>query len=380
MLYDAGNLTLNLAEEALADGWMLKDATPWNILYSGGRAVFCDILSFEPKSRSGIWCAYAQFQRTFLLPLYAYARHAWPVHASFLELRDGIAPSTLEPVVRGWRRWAPFELQTIILPTKLALGVAERRDHASVVAPMMATIDNQKLSDFIFRRSFLRLQDQLAAVRPPVRKSSQWSNYANNLQHYDSSDREIKSAFVRSALSQTGAGSVLDIGCNVGEYSFMAATQGAAVTAADFDVAALETLYERVKRDHLPITPVVLNFARPTPAVGWNNREVDSFLDRARGRFRVVMMLGLLHHLIVTERIPLKFIVEVIFELESAFLLIEWISPQDTRFRQIANTHGDLYQNLTEVFFEGILAAHYKILERVPLRTKTRVLYFCKRR
>ena len=52
----ASDLTLHLCEEALADGWMLKDATPLNVLFLGTRPIFVDILSFErrdPQSSSG---------------------------------------------------------------------------------------------------------------------------------------------------------------------------------------------------------------------------------------------------------------------------------------------------------------------------------------
>jgi len=380
MLYEAGELSLDLAEEALADGWMLKDATPWNVLYSNGRPVFCDVLSFEPRTASGIWYAYAQFQRTFVLPLYAHDRHAWPVHAIFLDRRDGLDPLALAPVVRGWRRWAPFEFQTIILPARLSLRAAVQHEGMATEILAKNETSNQQLADFILHRSFRRLRKQLHAVRPRTEKISQWTNYENDLHHYSAKDHEMKSAFVHAALSRVGAGRVLDIGANTGEYSLMAADQGASVVAADFDVAALDRLYERIKVKRSLITPVVFNIARPTPALGWDNREIDSFLVRARGQFRMIMMLALLHHLVVTERVPLEFIVKLFFDLEAPFLLIEWVSPEDSRFRQIARTHGDLYANLSEEVFERELEVHFRIAERLPLSSKTRTLYLAKRR
>lgn len=379
MLYDAGQLTLNLAEEALAEGWMLKDATPWNVLFSDGRPVFCDVLSFEPRGASGIWNAYAQFQRTFVLPLYAHKRHAWPVHSIFLDQREGIDPSVLAPAIRGWRRWAPLELQTIILPAKLSHRPVVQDNRAVVETSVKNEAYNQQLADFVLRRSFRRLRNQLDAVRPHGEGVTQWTHYEKDLQHYSDEDHEIKFNFVRAALSKAGTGRVLDIGANSGEYSLMAAAQGASVVAADFDVSAIDKLYGRAKAGRLPITPMVLNIARPTPAVGWDNQEVDSFLVRARGQFRMVMVLALLHHLIVTERVPLEFVVRLLFDLEAPFLLIEWVSPSDSRFRQIASTHGDLYANLSDATFERALERHFCIVERMPV-SKTRKLYLCERR
>src|SRR3989442_1355157 len=70
MLHAAAVLTLDLALEALKGGYQLKDATPCNILFRGAEPVFVDVLSFEPRTPGQtIWTAYAQFVRTFLLPL-----------------------------------------------------------------------------------------------------------------------------------------------------------------------------------------------------------------------------------------------------------------------------------------------------------------------
>lgn len=48
MLKDAALLQLKLLETSLEDGWVLKDATSFNIQWTGSRPVFIDIPSFEP--------------------------------------------------------------------------------------------------------------------------------------------------------------------------------------------------------------------------------------------------------------------------------------------------------------------------------------------
>jgi hypothetical protein len=70
MLHAAGALTLDFAEQLLADGLGLKDASPYNVLFRGPRPVFVDLLSFEPRDAADpTWLPFAQFVRTFLLPL-----------------------------------------------------------------------------------------------------------------------------------------------------------------------------------------------------------------------------------------------------------------------------------------------------------------------
>ena len=45
----AAELTLSLCEEALSEDWILKDATPLNVLFLGPRPVLVDVLSFERR-------------------------------------------------------------------------------------------------------------------------------------------------------------------------------------------------------------------------------------------------------------------------------------------------------------------------------------------
>ena len=62
----AAELTLKLGEEAIGEGWVLKDATPLNVLFQGPRPIFVDILSFERRDpRASVWLAYGQYVRTF---------------------------------------------------------------------------------------------------------------------------------------------------------------------------------------------------------------------------------------------------------------------------------------------------------------------------
>ena len=71
MLHEAGRLTLQMALDLLPEDIGLKDATPFNVLFRGPNPVFIDLLSFERRDRhEPIWLPYAQFTRTFLLPLF----------------------------------------------------------------------------------------------------------------------------------------------------------------------------------------------------------------------------------------------------------------------------------------------------------------------
>ncbi len=88
----AAELTLNLCSELVQQGWLLKDATPLNVLFRGTQPVFVDVLSIERMdAHQPIWLAYGQFVRTFLLPMLAYSRLGWPLQG-LLTRRDGYEP------------------------------------------------------------------------------------------------------------------------------------------------------------------------------------------------------------------------------------------------------------------------------------------------
>jgi 2-polyprenyl-3-methyl-5-hydroxy-6-metoxy-1,4-benzoquinol methylase len=373
-LFAAGLLTIDLAIEAADGGLELKDATPYNVLMSKGRAVFCDVLTFVKRSASPLWPPYGQFQRNFVLPLYMHRHYALPPHRVFLERRDGIEPAEALPAVPWYRRLYPLELQLVTLPALLTTPGPAQGAAASHLDARSAR------SDFVFKRSLERLRRQLLKLRPSPRRNSAWAGYEAQCDHYSSADRERKHEFVQRALAQTKPARVLDLGANAGEYSRVAAKGGAHVVAADADLHALQVLHRRNERERLPISPLVLNLARPTPALGWRNREFASFLDRARGQFDMVLALALLHHVIVTERVPLDEFVALLADLQSPQVVLEWVSPQDMKFRQIAGMNAHLYAELDESALRRALAPHFDVVAEVELSAGLRRLFWCARR
>ena len=69
MLQDATLLILDLCLEFNQMEWVLKDTTPWNILFDGPNPLFIDVTSIMPQDANLLWVAYDQFCRSFLFPL-----------------------------------------------------------------------------------------------------------------------------------------------------------------------------------------------------------------------------------------------------------------------------------------------------------------------
>lgn len=110
MLLAAGQLTVELGLAALDEDFGLKDATPYNVLFMGPKPVFVDLLSFERRTAGdAIWKPYAQFVRTFLLPLAANKYWGLALADIFLANRDGLEPEQVFRWCGFWRKlWPPL--------------------------------------------------------------------------------------------------------------------------------------------------------------------------------------------------------------------------------------------------------------------------------
>jgi SAM-dependent methyltransferase len=371
-LYDAALLTLELATEATDHGWTLKDGTAWNVLFGPKGPVFCDLLSFEPLGTSSAWAGYAQFQRCFTIPLLIHKLRGLPPRLWFQSEREGVAPELARPLISNLAAWTQPGLEAITLPTLLARRGAQIRRAPTKAAQRHGLQDMQR---HLLRSTLKRLTRHIESLRPALQESV-WSRYRARREHYRESDLNQKETFVRHALSDAGVHSVLDVGCNTGEYSELAARLGKTVVAIDTDDAAVQKLYEIRRNTRTAISPMVLNIARPSPALGWSNREVPAFLERVEGHFDCVLALGLMHHLLVTERAPLPQIAELFSHLTTRTLLVEWIDGDDPRFREIAGGNLPLYENVTREGFEAALLQHFRLVSRVQLpERQTRTLY-----
>jgi hypothetical protein len=294
MLHAAGALMLDLAEAALGDGYCLKDATPYNVLFRGARPVFVDVASFERRDpRDPTWLPLNQFTQTVLLPLLVNKHFGLRLDQLLVTHRDGLEPSDVARLCGVSRRLSPLFLSLVFLPHWLNRN--QMPSTTSIYRPRLAALG------------------------------------------------------------------------------------GATVVAIDQDPAVVGEVWRSADAGGLDILPLVVNLARPTPALGWRNEECPAFLERGRGGFELVLMLAVLHHILVSEQIPLAEVLELTAELTSAFLIIEFVAPDDEMFRTIAREREDLFRRLTRESFEAAIEPLFEIA-RVERLHQTRSLYLLRKR
>lgn len=359
----AADLTLDLCEELLAHGLILKDATPLNILFRGTQPVLVDVLSIEERDTgSPLWLAYAQFVRTFLLPLVAYQYLGWPLAAS-VQHRDGYEPADLAPHLGFRQRWREPFRSLVTLPLMLETSGSKSSRNTRVQADPDAALRTVRANLARLRRHLRAIERRMAARQI----KSRWGAYTSTADHYSTADQELKRRFVHDALVAAAPRYVLDLGANSGVYSRIAVECGATVVAWDMDILATEKNFRQAKKDRLDIAPLLANPARPTPAAGWRNAESLSLLDRSRGRFDCVMMLGFIHHLLLAEQIPLAEIVALLRDLTTGWAVVEWVPAGDPRFIDLLRGREDLYAHLDEEAFLRAAQLHFTVVLREAL-------------
>ena len=377
-LFDSARLTLKVAKAAAERDWELKDASAWNVLHSDGRAVFIDFLSFDKLDQCGRWIAYGQFVRHFLLPLLLYRKLRMTPPEIFLGNRDGVSPERAYELLGVGRRMSSIALELVVLPKMLSRSGSQLIANQSKHKPKKLDPEMSRQLVLSTLRRLGRILERLAPHAGKFGTSSVWECYEEGREHYTDTDLVAKRDFVGRNL--TGGPSVLDLGCNAGEFSLLAANCGKKVVAADADHPALSRLYAKLRDQSVPIAPILLNVGRPTPSVGWLNSEIASFVDRAAGQFDCILMLGLLHHLLVGERMTLPMLADLLVRLRPAQVIVEWISPSDQKFQQVAGLNAHLYSDLDETAFESSMEANFRLSEKTPLPRASRVMYDWRRR
>jgi SAM-dependent methyltransferase len=380
MLLEAGRLTLDLAERLLGAGLGLKDATPYNVLFRGPRPTFIDVLSFERRDPlDATWLPYAQFVRTFVLPLLVNRHFHITLRQVFEPARDGLEPEAVYRLCGPLQRLRPPFLTLATLPTWLAARSRSAESEAATYRPRLARSPEQ--ARFILHYQLRRLRRVLGRVAPPARRPSPWSDYATAEARRP--EMAAKAALVDEVMRELRPLSVLDVGCNTGYLAARAARAGARVVAIDSDPVVVGKAWRDAAADGWDVLPLVVDLTRPSPAIGWRNQECPSFLDRARqgGGFDAVFLFAVIHHMLVTERVPLPEILALTAELTApgGHVIAEFIPPDDSLFRKLTRGRDALFADVTAEGFERAAARSFTPLRSTPVPGTGRRLYLLRK-
>lgn len=365
MLRDAALLHLDLLRSAMDDGLMMKDATAFNITFSGARPVFVDHGSFVPWAEGEPWRAYLQFCEHFLFPLLVRAYGGVDTQPWLRSSIRGIDADMVSHVL-GWR-----SARRPGVALHVHLNAALQRRYAKRPADAAPRVD--RIPPVAVRATVDRVR---RAVERTAWKqaSSTWSEYSGR-DHYDSADLSAKQRFVEETLSRGRFHTVLDVGCNDGRFSDIAARHATTVVAVDADHLAVDRLYQRL-RDPGPanVLPLVVDVLNPTPASGWLGRERGGFFDRVRPD--AVLMLAVVHHLAITGGVPLEQLAAWMRSLDGP-VVVEFPDEHDQKVRQLLEhtKSGRTWEYSLARFDEVLVNSGLTIGKRELLPSGTRTMF-----
>jgi hypothetical protein len=351
----------------------LKDASAYNIQFVHGNPTLIDTLSFEVYNEGRPWDAYRQFCQHFLAPLALMAR---------VDIRLG-------QLLRVYIDGVPLDLASRLLPfaSRLDFGlVTHIHIHASAQA-RFADVDVKRVGESANQRvggmnknAFLGLIESLeGAVKKLNWKpaGTEWGNYYE-ITNYTDTAFEHKKRIITGWLETCKPASVWDLGANNGEFSRLASDKGIPTVAWDIDPSAVEQNYQKIKSaKEQNLLPLVLDLTNPSPALGWANAERAGFGQR--GPVDIVFALALIHHLAISNNVPVPRLVDFFADL-CRRLVIEWVPKSDSQVQKLLRSRKDIFDGYTREGFESAFGARFQIVSALDIPESDRRLYLLEKR
>lgn len=367
-LQDAAVLTLAIARRALEFGMSLKDASAYNIQFQNGRPVFIDTLSFEKYEEGAPWVAYKQFCQHFLAPLALMAKKDIRLAQMMRFHIDGI----------------PLDLTSKLLPasTKLNFGLAT---HIHIHAQSQKRYADKEVSQEEVKARMSKtamvglLDSLLSTVRGLNVKTIQteWTDYYQD-NNYTKKSFEAKRQLVKTYLEKANPKQVWDLGGNTGEFSRAASDLGIPTVCFDIDPGAVQQNYDLVKKNKEKfMLPLRMDLTNPSPDLGWHNAERESM--QARGPVDLVMALALIHHLAISNNVPLVDVADYFADL-GKYLIVEFVPKSDSQVKRLLASRLDIFPDYTLEGFRQAFEHHYLLIDETPIDACERTVFLMKRK
>ena len=355
---------------ALKHGMCLKDASAYNIQFYNGRAVLIDSLSFMQYEEGKPWQGYKQYCQHFLAPL-ALMSHTDVRLVQLLRVHiDGVPLDLASKLLPGKTRLSPFLLSHIHAHAKAQQRFGETAEDGS-------SLEVKSISRKAMEAMMQALHEGTRKLQWKVPKT-EWGEYYSAT-NYENEALQNKEKLVREYLSEINEQilAVHDLGANNGHFSRIACELGYTAVAWDIDPVAVEKNYLQLKQDKQPnLLPLLQDLTNPSGAIGWSLAERDSFSERINNG--VVLALALIHHLAISNNVPLTMI--------SAFLkgiaqhvVIEFIPKSDSQVKRLLANRTDIFTEYSQQGFEQAFAKDFDLLRIEQIEGSERSLYLLQR-
>lgn len=364
--------TLKLQKFAVNNGFILKDASAFNVFFHNGNPILVDTLSFDFYKENTPWRAFQMFLSHFLGPLTLAHFH----DASMLKMMqthiDGIPIPLTSSLLPLHSLFSPLLLSNIHLVAKMERKFKSQKNLDIVVESRLSKNKHLKHLDALY--------EYIRDLK--ISHKTEWGNYYENI-HYSQEAFNFKKQKINEWVSTTPTKKLVDVGGNDGTLARSVCGNIDQIIVGDIDPVAVNRNYTNVQaKNEKNILPLIMDFVNPSPAIGYNNTERQSLIDRLT-EFKpdITLVLAIIHHLALSGNVPLSKIAHL-FGQFSKKLIIEFPLRTDPMVELLLNRkrefrgHFDFY-NLKS--FEDGFGSYFKIDQKIQIPKSERMLYLMTR-
>lgn len=288
---------LSLHLTILDKDFTLSDASAFNMQFVGTHPVHIDTLSVIPYHEGEAWTGYKQFLQHFLNPLIFESITGISHSTWWRGSMDGMTSEHLSRLLPWYTRLFPSYMMHVFMPAK-----GERRYTGAEQSTQASK--PPALSKTRYKAILQHLHNVISSLSPAKAQASRWGNYSSSLSYSDN-DAQIKRSIIEEYLGSNNINTLLDVGCNKGEYAQLAVEKKVQhVIGIDVDHLSVDKCFLAAQTKNLPFTPIVSNLCNPSPAQGWNYAERKTLHNRINAD--AIIALAVIHHMCITNNIPLN--------------------------------------------------------------------------
>ena len=365
MLRDAALVTLNLLEECLKEGLTLKDGSAFNLTFYNGRMRFIDTLSIDDYHEGRPWEGYAQFCREFLFPLMLTAYRRIEFQQWLRGSITGIPVAQIARALSFRDRFRPGVLTNVVLQAHFEKAFATQ--NVNIL---------KEASSIISRESVIKTARKLKGLINGFHyktDNSTWIDYVED-NTYSDEETAIKASFVEAAVKKSDSEQIVDLGCNIGMFSRIAARTARRVISLDIDPACIDTFYRVLLQEGVTnIIPMVVDLTDPSPPLGWNLCERRALFDRIGSNG--FLALALVHHICIGKNVPLIDFVKFLTRV-GKWGVVEWIDKNDDMVRKLLLNRKDVFPEYKWETFKKIIETEFTIKETRETHAGHRILCY----
>jgi hypothetical protein len=203
-------------------------------------------------------------------------------------------------------------------------------------------------------------------------QKTEWGQYYSQTTYSDAA-MASKKDIIRAMVTRAQPKIIWDIGANDGRMSREIADITDRIVCFDIDHTAVDRNYQICKEEKFEsILPLICDFINPTPAIGFENQERPALLER--GRPDLVLALAIVHHLAISNNVPLDRLAGFFARMTSN-LLIEFVPKSDEMVQRLLANRADIFADYTSEGFEQAFATFFHIVEVRSIADSPRRLY-----